>query len=504
MAILSPIYRQDTDALAVQAGESAFTYGRLCSDIDAMAGWLIGHGLQAGDRVSIHVEHPGQPGYWDWVAHLGAIRAGLVHSTGLVPQTVARSGALGKHAAAIGFQLDSLRKGTSIGQFLEFAPQSPDPLYDQIEVDREQKIDSDLEKKAARLLSTSGTTGIPKVVAWDSAMIAKRITQVFEASGIDASTRLFPDLGFPTTAGFRYPLATWQKGGTVLLPPIGTPTAGFRPLVNSSNIMISSAHRLKDLLKRYDGSWENSEARSIRLFGGRVPSGLRDDAIGRACCELLTNYGSTETGNIASGDSSLIDRHPGAAGFVRPSVTVQIVDSGGAKRQPGEEGVVRIKTDAMCSGYLGLKSQPDGDTPFRDGWFYPGDLGFVAEDGMLAITGRTSETINIGGRKISTAHLESQIDRLLEVHDVCVFGLAASEGDMIVVAIVCDEAADLNAIKQFIRNRSIRKTPFRLVRVNKIPRNAMGKAMRKSLAQNFAAHFQKRKAGALSNQCTRQ
>ena len=499
MAILGPIYQHDGDRIAVQAGDTAITYRRFCADVDSMARWLIGNGLEPGARISIHVKNIGQPRYWDWVAHLGAIRAGLGHSTGLPPAPVAQSGALGRRAAAIGYELAKVPGQTALK--LPFDPQDDSaPLSEQLTIDDGVAIDDDLEKSAIRFLSTSGTTGSAKVLAWDRDMIERRNARLLESGVIDASTRLLPILGYPTTAGFRFPLATWHVGGTVILPPTGKTDYSLVDLGASSNLVISSAFRLGQTLDKQPREWENKEARKVMLFGGRVPPALRDNALRLACGSLVTNYGSTEAGNIASGDASLIERHPGAAGIVRSDVTVEIVDGKGSVRPAGQEGIIRLKTDTMCEGYLGPVRQGSGKSPFRDGWFYPGDLGFVDEDGMLAITGRTSETINIGGSKVSTAVLETKLEKLPGVRETCLISMALPKGDTLVVAAVCNQAVDLAKLRQQMQPHIPRALPWKLVRVPKIPRNQMGKPMRKKLAKILSVRTPIARTGALQDQ----
>ena len=82
MSIFAPIFAHDAERPAAFAGKTTIAYGRLCADIDSMARWLFAQGLEPGDRVTVHPSDVGNTGYWDWIMHLGALRAGLVQSTG--------------------------------------------------------------------------------------------------------------------------------------------------------------------------------------------------------------------------------------------------------------------------------------------------------------------------------------------------------------------------------------------------------------------------------------
>ena len=72
----------------------------------------------------------------------------------------------------------------------------------------------------------------------------------------------------------------------------------------------------------------------------------------------------------------------------------------------------------MATSYEGA-SAPTSDAHFRDGWFYPGDVGRLYEDGLLAIDGRTGDTLNVGGWKVGAVDLEARVAELPHVRDVC-------------------------------------------------------------------------------------
>ena len=89
-----------------------------------------------------------------------------------------------------------------------------------------------------------------------------------------------------------------------------------------------AAHvQLAERLQLNPREWQDCAGRTIIVLGDRLPVTVRDTALATACGTLLVGYGSTETGSIASGDSALIDRHPGAFGFVRDGATVEIGDA---------------------------------------------------------------------------------------------------------------------------------------------------------------------------------
>ena len=478
MSVLQAIYGQQHERVGVIVGATTITYGQLGADIRTMAEWLVGHGLEPGMRIDIVPHGMTMPTYWDWIMHLGAIQAGLVHSTGALPAAVVRAGNVGRKQAVVG-KLDGWQPTPGFtGQKLHFAPATLAPLAGQIAITNAGVVLDGREPHAARILRTSGTTGQPKLVMWDCAMIAGRLAQIHEAGGIDASTRLLSGLGFPTTAGFRYPLAVWQAGGCVeLLTPGETQGNPFE----RASVVISAPFHLRTLLESMTKDLADKSGRVLKIFGGRVSADLRDKALQRIAGKVVICYGSTETGSIATGDATLVDRHPGAVGYAQPGAVVEVIGPGSVLQPAGTEGLIRVRTGVMCQSYAA--QIPSGDrSPFQGGWFYPGDTGIIFDDGLIAVTGRMTETINIEGIKLSALTLEAQLAALPGVEDVCAVTVSPGKADALAIAVVCAKTVDLRQLRASMVNILPAKVQFLLVRVAALPRNDMGKVMRPQVA----------------------
>jgi len=265
----------------------------------------------------------------------------------------------------------------------------------------------------------------------------------------------------------------------------------MREIVDNATFIAASPFRMQALLNQVPGAWANKERRVIELFGGRVPPAMHDETLARCCDTLKMSYGATEVGRVAAGDTALIERHPGAVGLVEPGVTVEIVDRNGNPRPAGSEGIVRLKSDCMCHEYLGADAGQQ--SPFRDGWFYPGDIGVLFEDGLFAMAGRLTETINLSGAKFSPVVLEQRISTLPEVQDVCVMALNTRQTDVLAVAVVCGDDVDLAALRQKMQGHLPNQFPLLVVRVPRIPRNGMGRIPRQQFAANLMAMIEARK-----------
>lgn len=471
----------DASRTAVIIAGQKISYGRFTADIDDLVVWLGGQGLSGGQRIGIFLRHP----YWAWVCLLAAMRMGLTHAI-LTYRFREETAAAGLFDVVLG-EFEGVDLFDSVRRILVFSPQGMAPFAEQAEFFAPERRCAAPQALAGsrHLILTSGTTGKPKAVSLDDEMLRNRVALVQSSQGLTADTRLLPLLGMDTIAGFRYPLATWQAGGCVLfgVPIPGKMKFGQLPYL-PCNLLLTAPARLRELLGKSLKPWQGRAERKIIVVGSRLPILVRDEALAHACHRISMVYGATETGSIAIGDAGLLDRHPGAVGFVVDCASLQIVDRTGHPRPPGEKGIVRTRTPLMVTGYEGgPEGQPDAVS--CDGWFYPGDQGVLFEDGLLAITGRLTESLNIGGLKISLVDFEAVLEKLPEVQDACATVLRLDTGDRLALAVVCDQAVDLAALSQKIRALLPVRRSFIMLRVPRIPRNDRGKIERNALAEKL-------------------
>ncbi|MHB8464023.1 MAG: class I adenylate-forming enzyme family protein [Acidimicrobiales bacterium] len=183
-----------------------------------------------------------------------------------------------------------------------------------------------------------------------------------------------------------------------------------------------------DLAKR-----DITSVRSVSLGGAPVPSSLVD----RIRCAFPGSeravgkiYGLTEAGGTltsASG-SDLLER-PGTVGKPLPLVEVRI-----SNPDTNGEGEIVARSATQMSGYLGgvEESIIDGD-----GWIHTGDLGLIADDGYVYVTGRSKDVIIRGGENIASSHVEERLTAHPDILECAVLGLPdANLGEEVAAAIV--------------------------------------------------------------------
>ena len=199
-------------------------------------------------------------------------------------------------------------------------------------------------------------------------------------------------------------------------------------------------------------------------------------------CEIFSVYGSTEAGVAALRNYETDD--PFDVGHITESATVQIVDDNGAELPQGEVGLIRHRSSFMVHEYLG---DPEGTAAgWKDDWFYPGDLGSIREDGGLTLAGRASEIINAGGVKINPVRLDQFATKHAGVLDAASFGYDTADGiQQVGIVLVTEDGFDVQPLIREFSAEFGGAAPKLVARIDAVPRNQMGKPLRRELAEKY-------------------
>lgn len=196
---------------------------------------------------------------------------------------------------------------------------------------------------------------------------------------------------------------------------------------------------------------------------------------------ILERYGMTETlmniGNPYAGE-----RRPGTVGLPLAHVAVRICDEANAAVPDGTTGEVWVKGPNVCAGYW---RRPDATaTAWSDGWFRTGDIGVRAADGYVTLQGRRSDLIISGGFNIYPREIEELILEQPGVREATVVGVPDTvRGEVPVAYVVVDGAVfDEAATVAVLRSQFASfKQPKKFVRVDALPRTALGKVQKRLL-----------------------
>jgi acyl-CoA synthetase (AMP-forming)/AMP-acid ligase II len=331
-----------------------------------------------------------------------------------------------------------------------------------------------------RLMYSSGTTGRPKCVGLTGRTLEARAARsAFEMPYQAKSGPTMSTMGFSTVLGTLIPFMTHTNGGLLCLSSGG---GAALQLIRAFGVtyLAGSVAQLQDTVRALRGSPPPPTLRTVFPAGSAIPRPLLVELRARLASHVYGMYNSTEMGRITVFEAEDMARGARAVGYVAPAVTLEIVDGDGRPLPQGQDGAIRVR-----SPELAVYVSDDGEVvqAFEaDGWFYPGDMGRLEADGMLMITGRTSEVMNLGGMMVAPEAVEEVLRLDGRFGDLAVTGVPSPSGiDQVWAAVVSAEPFDEAAVLAAARVRLNERTPSRIVVVDRIPRNENGKVMRNVL-----------------------
>jgi malonyl-CoA/methylmalonyl-CoA synthetase len=191
---------------------------------------------------------------------------------------------------------------------------------------------------------------------------------------------------------------------------------------------------------------------------------------------VLERYGMSETlltlSNPLEGE-----RRPGSVGLPLPGVEAMVA-------APDDDGVgeLMVRGPSLCRGYW---NRPDATRAmWVEGWFATGDLASVGDGGYFSIRGRRTELVITGGHNVYPAEVEAVLSRHPSVKEIAVIGVESEEWGESVTAFVVGAGAppDIDALMALAAQElTSYKCPRAYRVVDSLPRNAMGKVVRRDL-----------------------
>ena len=231
-----------------------------------------------------------------------------------------------------------------------------------------------------------------------------------------------------------------------------------------------------------DPSFEAADLSSLRVMytgGEAVPAARAMDFENRSGCKVLQFYGSNETGVLSGTRLTDTDRvRFETAGYVEADMNVRLFDESGRTIVTGS-GRPACKGPATCIGYLDEEANSQLFTD--DGWMLMGDICSIDDDGLLRVTGRTSDIIIRGGKNISAPQVEDEVSS----HPAIALAAAVAKPDPVfgervfVFVELASGAAPIthDQLKEFLvtRGTSVELIPEGMAIVPELPRSSGGK-----------------------------
>jgi len=208
---------------------------------------------------------------------------------------------------------------------------------------------------------------------------------------------------------------------------------------------------------------------------------------------ILERYGMTETGMNTSNPLTG-ERRVGTVGFALPGIDLRIADDRGRPVPRGEVGVIEVRGPNLLKGYW-RNPEKTREAIRDDGFFITGDLAQEDPDGYVSIVGRVSDMIISGGYNVYPKEIETIIDDMDGIAESAVFGVPHPDfGEGVVAVLKAREGAlppRIEDVAGALRERlAAFKLPKRILFVDELPRNTMGKVIKAELRKRYSSLFQ--------------
>jgi len=337
------------------------------------------------------------------------------------------------------------------------------------------------------IVRSTGTTGKHKAFSCSHAVEFARQEHRPNQIRLAPGERTMSLVPFGFNLGLRWALrALWDGATVVALTPKLANAQGVFDTADRHGItaIMATPRHLSLLLDGFKGDGLRlPHLRCLAVTSAALSEPVFAGVRRRISPNILLIYGTNETWCIAAATADLVERHPGTVGYLTENVALEIVDRESlVPLPPGTLGEVRLRSPGMIDGYI---DNPEADAKhFRDGWFYPGDAGLISSDGLVYLKGRSDEVLNFDGMLVGPQDIENVALQFPGISEAVAFGVPSkTRGDLPFLAVVCDAAVDAQALLAHCRAKLGGRAPVRILQVDALPRNSLGKVLRRQLAQ---------------------
>jgi malonyl-CoA/methylmalonyl-CoA synthetase len=339
----------------------------------------------------------------------------------------------------------------------------------------------------AALVYTSGTTGRSKGAMLTRGNLASNAAVLAEVWRFSESDVLLHTLPLFHVHGLFAAINTvLASGSSLLLMPKFDAASALARLPEVTVYMGVPTHYTRLLLE--PGLTRRVAARMRLFVSGSAPllAEAHQEFLQRTGHTILERYGMTETLMVTSNPYDG-DRVPGSVGPALPGVSVRVADT-----DSGATGNIEVKGPNVFAGYWRADEKTRREFT-ADGWFKTGDLGRIDASGYVYIVGRAKDLVISGGYNVYPKEVETELDAVAGVRESAVFGVPHPDfGEGVTAAVVGElgavlsEAEIIGAIKARLAGYKI---PKRIVFVDELPRNAMGKVQKNALRATYASLY---------------
>jgi acyl-CoA synthetase (AMP-forming)/AMP-acid ligase II len=335
------------------------------------------------------------------------------------------------------------------------------------------------------VILTSGTTGTPKGARLARPPGLEPLAHLLRLVPIQAGSAYMIPAPLFHAHGYGQLVLGASLGCTVVLPrrfdAERTLALVERHRVESLAAVPLMLKRIMDLPAATRRKFDVSSLNAVVCSGSSLDPELARSFMDEFGPVIYNLYGSTEMAwaTIASPQDLL--QAPGTVGRPPPNTRVSILDENGRPLPAGEIGRIFVGHEMLFEGYTDGRAGRER----INGMLTAGDLGHFDSEGRLFVDTREDDMIISGGENVYPTEIEEALRAHPEVADVAVVGAKDPDfGERPVAFVVCEPGStlDAGAVDRFARDKLAKfKVPRDVVIIEELPRNALGKVLRREL-----------------------
>lgn len=346
------------------------------------------------------------------------------------------------------------------------------------------------------LVQSSGTSGKPKAFLRSHRQMIEYIEQYVVLQEWSPQDRYFVMLSLSFNAGRNIAMGILQIGATVVISPGGsTEDIVAEAVTKRCTVSMVTPGHLRSLIEYgKNRSMLFPEMRAIYMGTAPITHEERLLARGHVVANFIEQFGVNEGGVVARAKPAEQDAYPDSVGRIAQNIEAKVVDDSGKVLAPGDVGLIGFRGPGFSTSYV---NNPEATArAFRDGWFFPGDLASVNADGYMFFMGRADDIINNEGAKFYPIEVERVLMRHPQIKEAAVFGWPHKKfGSYPVAYLVCEGPLERRAVrKHCMQHMAKYKTPGSIRLVSALPKNSIGKVLKRELKERFGAEEKKKQS----------
>ena len=466
------------------------TWADLDERVERLSQWLLSQGIAPGDRVAVLLTD-GAP-YVSTLLACGRIGAiAVLLNWRLAPPEIAWI--MGNAEPSMTFvnpRFETLLSESEAGTLVQVDERhDPQGQFESIQATKppQAAVPELAADRPLYMMYTSGTTGKPKGCLQAGSAVASSALGFCVRRQFSPQERLLSVNPLFHVVGMQQVAAMIACGGTTVFAQRDDDSAAILDLLHREKCTTTSA------FPQISFPWLEMDA----VRDGLMPLANYTGGAGMGFpqmyepfekswdCRVIGGYGQTEV----CGFATFIDypdmlEHPKSIGWPMQHVSMCILDPEGNPLPPGEEGEICLRGPSVMLGYW--RNEEASEAALGHGWLRTGDLGTMDEHGLGYLLGRAKELIKTGGENVYAAEVDVVFMAMPEVADAGCAGVPDKQwGETVKAFVVLKPDAQLSREEitaRFKGQVAGYKRPRYIEFVDKLPRDPLGKLLRRELS----------------------